>query len=381
MTTEFGAEASLSVVIDDQSLRRARSRLESEIGATSVGVTDGGTMSAQAAGGGPSGRQRQWRRREHRWARERTSTLEDVAVYLEEIEDKVGEGGGGGGGILSNVIGDLTGAGAETVGDGVIGAGETIANAVGTAVGSAVGNAVGGTTVSVKDPSPLSVEEVGPLKVDDPSPLTVEEISGSYPVEEPSGKIPVEDPGGEYPLAEPPGPYPLETPQEPYPVEEVDPIEVEVSVAVSGGGGGSSPGGGGGSAPGQGANDFIRDVPIVGPTIAEAGKEATNTVREWGRNVPLLPEPAGDIVGPSADQGSSGTPTATVTAGQQSGGGQTIDYTDNSTIEVTVETDVANFVDDAVGELEDEYDRRLNDIENELDSLQREIKGSLSRGP
>ncbi|GGK74523.1 hypothetical protein [Haloarcula sebkhae] len=376
----FGTTSTLSVELDERSLTNVKHQIESEIGSMPLGVTDGGSMSAQMAGGAGSGRERRRRRREFRWARERTGYLEDAVTYLEEIDDKVGEGDDGGiaGGIINQVIdsgGDAGGAaalsgaaaaltGAATAHTGAAAAHGGAAAALTAAAGALSG--AGGSSVSVEKPAwtPLQVEDVGPLDVEDVDPLAIEE-PGTYPLEEPSG---------DYPLAEPSGTYPVEEPSKPYPVEDVGPIPVDVSVSV--GQGSSSSGAGEREAPHQWANDILRDVPVVGPSLADANKEVVNSARDWGRDVPLLPEPVPNLK--SSDnkrrQEQGQTSSVTVEASQPPDGSQSINYTDNSTTEVVVETNTEDVVDDAIDEIEREYDDRIADIESELDDLRREIK-------
>ena len=99
----FETTAELSLTVDEGDLQNVKQQIESEIGTTAVGVTDGGSMSAQSASSSGGGRGRR-ARRSMRLAETRNEYLEDVALYLESIDDKVGGGGGGGGaggGMLS----------------------------------------------------------------------------------------------------------------------------------------------------------------------------------------------------------------------------------------------------------------------------------------
>jgi len=161
--TDFSTQAELSLTVPDAELRNVRQQIESEIGTTEIGMTDGGTMSAQASRGPGSGggRARRRARRSFRMEVERTEYLEQAVVYLEDIEDKVGSGGGEG--ILDDVVGALV----ETGGDAAIEAGDTVldvaTDAASTALGNAIADAVTENDLSVEKPEwvPIPVEEPG----------------------------------------------------------------------------------------------------------------------------------------------------------------------------------------------------------------------------
>jgi hypothetical protein len=168
----FETEAELSLTVDEGDLRNVQQQIEEGIGTTEVGVTDGGSMSAQS-GGGRAGR------RSMRLAETRNDILSEQLVFLEEIEDQVGTGDGGGGGLITELIG----VGGETAGDVAVETGDTVADAVSdvitgtvsTALGNTIAGAINGSEVEVEDVDPLPVEDPGPLAVEDPSPLAVEE--------------------------------------------------------------------------------------------------------------------------------------------------------------------------------------------------------------
>jgi hypothetical protein len=226
--SEFGTEANLSLTVEQRELRRVRSEIEDALSDVRLGIGgQGGARGAAAVpdGGAASGRERRRRRREFRWARQRTSDLEDAVVYLEEIEDKVGEGGG------SGIFSSITDIGGDVAGEALGGLSGAIATGIGSAVGTVVGDAISSETVSVEDVGPLDVDgrrfsiqkpewaplNVGPapdwvplelmhpewapidvndpgaLKVDDPSPLGVEDVD-PLPVDR--TPIPIESPTG-----------------------------------------------------------------------------------------------------------------------------------------------------------------------------------------
>jgi len=99
--TEFTADAEMDVSLPSGAGRSLKRQLEQAINPVTiegqVEQASGGGSPAQRAANGGGGRQRQRNRREHRWARERTGTLEDILDAVRDID------GGGGGGILSTV--------------------------------------------------------------------------------------------------------------------------------------------------------------------------------------------------------------------------------------------------------------------------------------
>jgi len=162
------AEVSLEVKIDQGSLGDARRRINDELGATTVGVTDGGTASAQSGRAIPA-RQRRRQRRTFRLDRERNDLLQQTVGLLDEIEESAAlGGGGGGGGKLGGLGGDLlTGAGLASLFSRLPrpplpsgGAGLPAArNAATTAIGTSVGAFTTGITLGsiggalLEDPS------------------------------------------------------------------------------------------------------------------------------------------------------------------------------------------------------------------------------------
>lgn len=163
----FETAAELDLVVSDRALRNVRNQIESELGAVEMGVTDGGTMSAQSARGGSGGSRR--RRESLRMERSRTEHLEEAVAYLEDIEDAVSEGGlGGGGGMLAELVGiggDLGAEAAGTAAETATGLATDVAGtALGQAAGSVIARQISGSTVGVEDTT-LSVER--PDWVDD----------------------------------------------------------------------------------------------------------------------------------------------------------------------------------------------------------------------
>ncbi len=234
----FEADGTLNITVPQRQLDAVKRQIEDTVGTTEVGMTDGGTMSAQTARGG--GRARRRARRSFRMEEERTRYLEESVTYLEDIEDHLAEGVGGGGG---GAVDDMIGAVVETGGDAAIEGGGFLADlgieSIGTAAGTAVSNAITGSSLDVEKPGwvPIQVEDVGPLSVEKPE-------GGRPDNTTPTTDFGFEELPGPVRLEEPPAPYPLESPPEPYPVEDVEPIDVEITVNASGATRGSNQAGG-----------------------------------------------------------------------------------------------------------------------------------------
>lgn len=152
MTDDFSTRATLDIEVSQRSLRQARQQIESEIGTTEVGVTDGGTASAQAAGGRGS-RARRRERRTFRLDIERNDLLEDIHETLEGLDPEASGGspgllGGIGAGAGRGLTGLGIGAGAGLAGLG-IGAGVGLATGdlpegIGAGIGAAIGDSLEG---------------------------------------------------------------------------------------------------------------------------------------------------------------------------------------------------------------------------------------------
>ncbi|QLH80983.1 hypothetical protein [Halosimplex pelagicum] len=395
-------------------------------------MTDGGTMSAQAAGGG--GRARQRARREYRWARERTEAAAEMVTYLEEIEDKIGEGGGGGGGIVDDLIGSVT----ETAGDAAIEAGDTVAematDAVSTAVGNAVADAVTNNSLGVDKPSwvPLEVEDVSPIPVEQPTGGGDERNflpgpDGSYRIPEPpwvpdlvddlgGKKVRIEEPPGPIgyePLPGPvefeklpgpvrfeslpgpvrfeslPGPVRIESPAEPYPVEDVGPIEVDVSVSATGDGSGGGTGGSGSTSDdggdGEGGGnetwhdtigDTIRDFPVVGPIAADAQENFGEIEPTHGRET-VAPRRRGEDIYtepyfPEGYDTDSNTSSGVSVGGSGPAVELTVEATSNA--DVTVDPQGLRDIEKAIDAVREAHEDNIDDLEGEIDDLRADLE-------
>lgn len=168
MSFETGAELSLTVPRSE--LQNVQRQIEDGIGTVDVGITDGGSMSAQTTGA--SGGAGRGGRRVMRLAEERNELLDDAVIYLESLDDALSEGGLVGGGGLGGVGTELLGVAGETAGDVAVEAGDTVAEAiqdtlvgtVSTALGTTISDAINNSEVAVADdavavtPNPLPVE-------------------------------------------------------------------------------------------------------------------------------------------------------------------------------------------------------------------------------
>lgn len=412
----FDTVAELDLVVSDEELRNVQKQIESELGAVEIGVTDGGAMSAQTGGGGASASRN--RRRSMRLDQGRNKHLEDISLYLEEIEDHLAEGGlgGGGGGMLAEIFGVA----GETAGDVAVESGSTVADAVsdvltGTAA-SALGNTISSaitnselgiedTTLSV-DPSPLPVAP-NPLPVeggggegngfpDDMLPTPEVDDYPTLPIPDPDDlptlpvpdilngnktigvdapeSIPVEDIG---PLAvEDVGPLPVENvgplPVEdvgPLPVEDIEPITVAVDIS------GQSGGAGGGSDRGaiQRAGGVLDDVSA---RVAEVitGRDAPPSITEpLGEGGTMVGRP-GETIGRFFDTTNPLTSGGFGSgSGSSSGGGTQLDVSVTHSPTYRVDVDprkLDRMASNIVSEIERNVDRDIDKLEREIRKLQ-----------
>jgi hypothetical protein len=212
-----------------------------------------------------------------------------------------------------------------------------------------------------------------PLAVEDVPPIDVENVPDSVAIEDPSDNYPLESPSGAYPLAEPESPYPVADPAEPYPVEDVDPIEIEVSLSAQGSGEDRGP------VAGEQGNDFIRGIPGIGGPLAEVDRRATNAIRDTGRKIPFLPEPAPPI--PKPNQQSSGGQSIQTGAAAT----QPVDVTveNNSQNEVVINPDVDSIAAEVVDRLEQQLQDNIDQIESDVQDIQDQLRrvSEGGRGP
>ena len=357
----FETSAELSLTVDEGDLRNVRQQIEDGIGTTAVGVADGGSMSAQSAGGSGGGRGRQ-ARRSMRLAESRNEYLEDVVIYLEEIEDKVGGGGGGGaGGVFTEILGVA----GETAGDAAIEAGDTVAEAItqvltgtaATALGNTISSAITNSEVAVEDTT-LTVKRPGWLD---------EFTSRSYefkPTVKPTFDAPDVDLGPDLNLGVPdtiavdrdPLPVqrdPLPVDREPLLVEDVGPITVNVRTGevgpVSRGNNGSS---------------------NYGPLSWIPGnKRIVDGVR--GVTPDFITERIDSLPGAVNNNNSADRPTG--------GGSVSVSVTHNPTYRVDVDPRKLNrLADRIVSDIEDNVERDIDELEQEIDQLRSNL-GNLER--
>lgn len=359
----FETEAELSLTVDEGDLRSVRQQIEDGIGTTAVGVTDGGSMSAQSTGSSGGGGRRA--RRGMRLAEVRTEYLEDIALYLESIDDAVSEGGllGGGGGLPgSGIFAEVIGAGAETAGDIGVEAGDTVADAVSdvltgtvaSTLGNTISSAINGSTVAV-EPNPLPVEGGGSggtnVTVSPTIRPTVEpDLAPDFDFPD----LPDLNFGVPERLSVDRTPLPVE--REPLPVEDSGPIPVEdvgpISVRFDPGSGGGSGGGATGSSDGVGGVQLGGEN---GLTIGPGG------VQFGGDNGITLGEDPGD-------------PTGTQSGPATGGGARDISVTHSPTYSVEVDPRrLDSLAERIISEIEEDIERDLNTLEDDVDELEREL--------
>jgi len=386
--SDFETTASLSVEVDSRELRSIRQEIEDELSDVALGISPsmGAAGPAAGGGGGMDGRERRRRRREFRWARQRTSDMEDAVALLEDIEDKVG-GGGAAGGFADDILG-IGGDFASEIGGALPG---LVANAVGSAVGTAVGQAISAnevsvedvgelpverrqqpvddgplevedTTLKVADVPPLSVADVPPLSVDDPSPLQVEDVP-LIEVKRPEWKIGVEQP---------------------------DPIRVDVRGGGGGGGGSGVDSRPRGRTSGEITRDILTKIP-GGERLADLDRRATSAVRKATERVPII----GDLSplrfgNEPSDISEEGLP---INQNQRSGDGASrrgvgSGSGDVTTVQVQQQTDITANVDvnvntdQIVSETTDAFEQEIRnlkrEVERDINQLERRIQRATS---
>lgn len=425
--SDFGASIDLELTVPQRELDNVAQQIEDTVGVTEMGVTDGGSMSAQAANGG--GRARRRARQSFRMERTRTSLLDDATVYLESIDDKVGElGGGGGGGVSSEITGALF----ETGGDAAIEGGSTLLDLGVETLGTAIGNTISGlfgngggspgegeqpanplfgkpewVPIKVSEPSwgPITVEDPGSVGFEElPGPVGYESLPGPVSFEELPGPVKFEEIPGPVGFETLPGPVGFETLPGPVSVEDVDPVEVEpidveVTVRAPGTDGTSSrsreyeP-----DSVGDQFDESVADgVDFLTPgedirTDEEGGpgQSPGDWLQErWNEGVGFITGQDSSGGGQTGgDAGSSG-PTRTT----RQGGNTTTNEAPTVNVEVsvgstrvTVDAALDSLIDEVMDEVEREYDGQLDEIEsdlrealNDIDSLQGALGGGGRR--
>jgi hypothetical protein len=397
----FETEAKLTLTVDEGNLRNVQQQIEEGIGTTAVGVTDGGSMSAQSAGSSGSGRGRR-ARRSMRLAETRTEHLEDAVFYLESIDDAVSEGGlGGGGGLFAELLGIGGDLGAEAAGTAAETATGLATDVAGTAIGQAAGGIIAreisGSSVSVEGISkppwvPLRVQKPewkigverptdgldgpvgGPLPIPDIPPLEVPDIPSIDAPESISvdrDPLPVENTT----LAVENTTLPVEDTT--LPVEDVGPITVAVDI------GGVSGKRGGGSNRGaiQRAGGALDDI---GARVAEfiTGKDAppsiTEPLGEGGTPAGRPGETIGRLFDTTNPLTSGGFGSGSGSGG--SGGTQLdVSVTHSPTYRVDVDPrKLDQMVSDIVSEIESNVERDIGELEQEIDDLRSNLD-SLER--
>ncbi len=396
----FEAEGTLNLTVPQRQLDAVKRQIEDTVGTTEVGMTDGGTMSAQTARG--SGRARRRARRSYRMEETRTDLLDEAVTYLEGIDDKLDTLGGGGGGLANELIA----ATAETGGDAAVeGAGttiDTLTDALTSSLGSTVGNLVGGelsasldkpgwVPIALERPKwvPLAVEDPGTISIADPPTAGVED-PGKVGFEKLPGPVSVEDPS------------PLSVEEvEPLEVEDVDAIPVEVTVSAPSARTGPKDSSPKVTSPSQEGNigfgEAVGGTALFGATTgATAGMMggpigvgagavlggalgAAGGATAWG--IDQVDEDVAGWMNNRGRRGSGRGQTQGVQVG--SAGGTTVNVDVSARNDVLVEPnasdiadEVASTVEDRLGKTVDELERELQDVEDRLSS----VENSLQRG-
>ena len=366
----FETAAELDLVVSDRALRNVRNQIESELGAVEMGVTDGGTMSAQSAQS-RSGGSRQ-RRESLRMERSRTEHLEEAVAYLEDIDDILSEGGLGGG--AGGLVTELVGVAGETAGDAAIETGGTVADAVSDVLTGTAASALGNTISSAITGSEVAVEETT-LQVERPGWL--DELGGGRtvrfsPTFEPTLEAP--DLGPEINLPDLPdlnlgipdqlavNREPLPVQRDPLPVEAIDPLPVEdvgpitVAVETRTGRPPASTGSASDSEPPGGVQFGGENGFTFGPGGIQVGGDDGLTL---GRD-------PGDPTG--TQSGSGGSPSAPAPSRE-------VTVTHSPTYNVDVDPRrLDSLADRIVSEIEDGVERDIDALEDDLDELERELQ-------
>lgn len=379
--SEFSTEAELSIGVSDRELQSVREQVEDALADVELGVDAGAQRGRRGGGrGGRSGRRRRRDRQRYRWARQRTSDLDDILTEVRNLS----LGGGGGGGFLD----DLIGVGGEA--GGVLGG--LLAQALGPAIGAAVGTAVGDTLSSTVLDTEPDFDTPVPVELQQDIPDLEEVVDRSVTID-----VPERDPQVEVnlnpkfnpelsPSFEPTvelspeldlfggsggddiGPVPVE--RDPLPVER-DPIPVELPDTEPGPPGGgflpapAPPGGGSGGD--SGAIDSFKDVARTFPPFAAVEFGINKATGGEGTEIPGL----GTIGADDSNSASGGRSAQQVAVNQRNTvdvGGVDIEA-DLSDLERELERTLRREIVPKIQELEDQVDT----IDRELDAVSREL--------
>ncbi|GAA1280108.1 hypothetical protein GCM10009646_78870 [Streptomyces aureus] len=380
---EFSTAARVGITIPDSELRNARQQIEAEIGSTEIGMTDGGTMSAQTGGGG-GGRAQRRARREHRWSRDNHANLEDILEILENTDFEAGDGGGG---LFGDILGGVGGLGGGLAGG--------IGSGIGSAVGTAVGNAIGDEELTVDaeqfDDVGVTEPEWLPIEVDHPEdPYELDHPEDPYDVDHPEDPYALDHPGEPYAVEDPDTPFAVEDPS-PLEVEDVPPLEIEdpptITVTTETRQRDTSPQ--------TDVPDTLSDPDAV--DVGDGGSDGPPGVwdttlqmsEQWGDEIPGIGHAAGafygsargtaqNLPGVSAPEqdgrsaaGETATPQSRSTRPRATGGGPAVEQINvTQTFDTEVIVDDIRDVADAVSDLERELDGAFADLEDELSDLE-----------
>jgi len=398
----FETAADLDLVVSDQALRQVRGQIESELGAIEIGATDGGTMSAQSAQSGSGGSRRQ--RQTLRMERTQTEHLEDIALYLESIDDVLSEGGllGGGGGLPgSGIFAEVVGAGAETAGDVGVEAGDAVADAVSdvltgtvsTALGTSISSAINDSTVAV-EPNPLPVEDEGSggdTVTVSPDVRFSPTIKPTFePDLGPDINLPDLNLGIPDTLAVNRDPLPVQ--RDPLPVEDVGPIPVEevpsVAIDISTRGTGSTATTSGQSSSNRSLDELFDDSLESAGRGGATGAALGAVGGAAGGGVGAIPGAvAGGVGGTIVGAGTPFVLEGASRIGSALGDGQGPDRPSPPAQNITVEVDrsptynttidpsrLDDLADRIVSAIEEDIERELDELRSDVDDVERDIE-------
>lgn len=392
----FDTEAELDIVIPRDQLSAAREAVEEELGSVAVGVSNPAAQSAQLGGrtDGGAGAGRDLRRLDE----DRNEHLDDVARYLESIEDAVTEGGllgGGAGGLATEILGiggDFAAEGAGAAAETATGLATDVAGtALGQAAGSVIADEISGSTVSV-EPNPLPVEGGGSGGTDvtltpdidfDPrfmpsfQPTINQTLQPT--VEAPDVSV---SPNIDLPDLNLGGGSNIQNPH-PVVVENLDSFE-PVSISVGGGSAPATSSGGGSS--GRSAGELLEDSIESSAKTAASGAALGAIGGSAGGGVGALPGAiAGGIGGaifgagtPFVGEGLSRIQDSRSSSGdntsQPPSSGVTVEVDHSPTYNVRVDgRSLERLVEDVLSDIEREHDRDIDELQREMDDLQGEI--------
>lgn len=245
MTSEFSTTASLEIVIDRASARRAKDDLHEYFGDTAATAavqpapSDLQVEATTASMSGPSvtaGMSASEPQNVGSVLTDQLEVQEAMWETLDDVEDHVGKLDGGlfGGSITDILVETGGGAAGEVSGELISELPDTLGDVLGTTLGTTLGNVIA-DFIPTGDTSSVSIDKPKwvPLPVESPGDIDVNvDEPGEVGVEKPEWSVDVEDPE---PLAvDDPSPLSVED-IPPIEVPEIPPLSVDASQPTSGG--------------------------------------------------------------------------------------------------------------------------------------------------